>query len=112
MRIPHHRTATIKAPAYSFTGPVEPAADADALGEHGVDGGDQAGRAVGGDGRGQPHAPLEQVTEEAGPTGLGLLVADRQVQQVLAPVGGDAPGHQQRLFRAVPTQALEHRIGE
>ena len=73
---------------------------------------DQAGCAVGGDGGRQPQPPAEQRAEELGPAGLGLLVADRQVQQVFAAVGGDRPADQQRLLRPVPAQRLKHRIHE
>jgi hypothetical protein len=42
--------------------------------------------------------------EELRPALLGLLVADRQVQQVLTPIGGDAPTDQHRLLGPVPAQ--------
>jgi hypothetical protein len=44
--------------------------------------------------------------------GFELPVADRQVQQVRAPAGGDAPGHQQRLLRRLAAQGFEARIGK
>jgi hypothetical protein len=49
--------------------------------------------AIEGDRGGQPHAALEQVTEQPGPTALTLLVPDGQVQQVFAAIRGDAPHH-------------------
>ena len=55
---------------------------------------------------------LSMRAEEVGPAGLGLLVAHGQVQQVLAPVGGDAPADKQCLLRAVSAQRLKHRIDE
>lgn len=56
--------------------------------------------------------PRSSMWRRTGSRGLAVLVADRQMQQVLAAVGGDAQADQQRLHGAVPAQPLEPRIDE
>jgi len=72
---------------------VEPAADAHRSWEHDLDGLDHPRSPVGGDRGGKAHAPLDQVPEQSRPGGLGLLVADGQVQEVLPALRVDAPRH-------------------
>ena len=82
------------------------------LGEDGLDRFDHPRRPVGGDGRRQAQPARDQVPEEAGPGRLGLLVADRQMEQVLSALGVDAPGHEQGLFGPLTPERLEDGVAE
>ncbi len=55
---------------------------------------------------------LDQVPEEARPGGLGLLVADGQMQEVLPALGVDAPRHEQGLFDPLAAERLEDGVAE
>jgi hypothetical protein len=69
-------------------------------------------RPVGGDRGRKTHLPGQHVPEELGPSRLGLLVADRQVQEVLAPLGVDAPSDQESLLRTLAAHGAARLLGE
>ena len=54
----------------------------------------------------------DHVSEEAGPGGLGLLVAHREVEQVFPALGVDAPGHEEGLFGPLAPQRLEDGVAK
>jgi hypothetical protein len=59
-----------------------------------------------------PQAPPYHVPQKPYPALLGLLAPERQVQQHLAPIGGDAPGSEYPFLRPVAPQALVDGVQE
>jgi hypothetical protein len=92
--------------------PVEPATDPDRGGEDHTDRLDHDRGPVGRDGGRCPHPPGEHVAEELDPGGRRLLVADGQVQEVLAAFGVDRPGDEEGLLGPLAAERLEDGVGE
>jgi hypothetical protein len=89
---------------------VESAADPDRGRQGHLDGLDHPRGPVGRDRARRSHPPGEQVVEELGLGGRRLLVADGQVQQVLAAGRVDRPGDEEGLLGPLAAERLEDGV--